>query len=259
MEVKGLSTMKLNRETIKYIAVITMILNHVALILLQPRTLLSDILTNVGYFTAVTMCYFLVEGYQYTRSKKKYAIRLAVFAVISQIPFSIAFRKSSYETLQQLQPDVPLWIMFFLGFNMMFTLLLCFGILVAKENVKNPILRYTIIIMLTLISIWSDWALMAPIYTLLFSWSYGSNRKTRIAYLIAALSYPFVTMFLWNDGWRIIDVTGGSVAIIISGLVITYLYDGKQSKKARTFSKWFFYLIYPIHIMSLCLIRDYII
>lgn len=61
----------MNRDTIKYIAMITMLLNHVSFIFLEPGTVLAEILTAVGYFTAPVMCYFLVEGMTYTRSPKK--------------------------------------------------------------------------------------------------------------------------------------------------------------------------------------------
>lgn len=248
----------INRETIKYFAVFTMILNHVANILLEPKTLISDIFVNIGYFTAVTMCYFLVEGYHYTRSKKKYAIRLLIFGIISQIPFSIAIYKPIYDTILETKPQTPLWVLFVLGFNMIISLLLCFGILAAQEKIKNPILRYTVILLLILLSKYTDWAYMAPIYTLMFSWAYGSRKKLPIAYLVSALAYPFVAGYLWHNGDRIIDVTGGSIAIIISGIVIMFLYNGKCSRK-KTFSKWFFYVIYPLHLIILCFIRDFIL
>ncbi len=57
-----------------------MLLNHIANIFLEPGTLLFEIFVDVGYFTAITMCYFLVEGYGYTRSKEKYGKRLLLFA-----------------------------------------------------------------------------------------------------------------------------------------------------------------------------------
>lgn len=65
----------MNRDEIKYIAMFTMLLNHIANIFLEPGTLLFEIFVDVGYFTAITMCYFLVEGYGYTRSKEKYGKR----------------------------------------------------------------------------------------------------------------------------------------------------------------------------------------
>ena len=92
---------ELNRDQIKYFAVFTMLLNHVANIFLQPGTFACEALKDIGYFTAPVMCWFLVEGYRYTRSVKKYAGRLLIFAVISQLPYYLAFapesaRKISY-------------------------------------------------------------------------------------------------------------------------------------------------------------------
>ena len=72
----------MNRDTIKYIAMVTMLLNHISFIFLEPGTLLAELFTAVGYFTAPVMCYFLVEGMGYTRSSKKYGQRLLLFAVI---------------------------------------------------------------------------------------------------------------------------------------------------------------------------------
>lgn len=59
----------LSRDAIKYIAMFTMLLNHIADIFLQTGTWLCEIFIAVGYFTAISMIYFLVEGYQYTHSK----------------------------------------------------------------------------------------------------------------------------------------------------------------------------------------------
>ncbi len=80
-----------NRDIIKYIAMVTMLLNHISVIFMEPGHVVSEIFLNIGYFTAITMCYFLVEGYKYTHSKKKYAIRLTIFALVSEIPYCLAF------------------------------------------------------------------------------------------------------------------------------------------------------------------------
>ena len=75
----------LNRDTIKYIAMLTMLLNHLSTIFLDRGTFLGELFLDVGYFTAPVMCWFLAEGYQYTRSKKNYAVRLFLFALLSEI------------------------------------------------------------------------------------------------------------------------------------------------------------------------------
>lgn len=81
----------LNRDTIKYLAILAMLLNHIANLFLTPGTLLCEIFLDIGYFTAITMCYFLVEGFHFTHSKRKYGQRLLLFAILSQVPFMLCF------------------------------------------------------------------------------------------------------------------------------------------------------------------------
>ena len=113
----------MNRDQIKYVAMFTMLLNHIANVFLEPGTFLFEVMVDVGYFTAITMCYFLVEGYCYTRSKEKYGKRLLLFALISEIPFCLAFTEEG--TIS------------FVSMNMLFTLFLCFLILYAMEKIPS--------------------------------------------------------------------------------------------------------------------------
>ena len=99
----------LNRDVIKCIAMLTMLLNHISQIFMKSGYFLSELFLDIGYFTAITMCYFLVEGFQYTHSKKNYAIRLLIFALISEIPYCMAFTNNG--------------VLEFQGLNMLFTLL----------------------------------------------------------------------------------------------------------------------------------------
>ena len=104
----------LNRDVIKYIAMFTMLLNHISHMFLAEGSMTAFVFEYAGYFTAPTMCYFLVEGYAYTRSKKRYGLRLLAFALLSQIPYRLAFG--------------------FGNLNMLYTLLCCFLILVVDRK-----------------------------------------------------------------------------------------------------------------------------
>ena len=92
MKVKGVFSM--NRDAIKMLAMFTMLLNHIANALLPAGQPLTNLFLFIGYFTAVTMCYFLVEGYGYTRSKRNYAARLLVFAIGFRLLPSLPLRWS---------------------------------------------------------------------------------------------------------------------------------------------------------------------
>ena len=149
----------LTRDAIKYLAIFTMLLNHIANVLLPENTILWEVFIDIGYFTAITMCYFLVEGFYYTHSKRKYGERLLIFAGISQVPYMIAFGNSQL--------------------NMIFTLFICFMILVVQERMMASKWRIPLLILLLLLSVYSDWAILAPVFTIWFHESWG-NRKRMI-------------------------------------------------------------------------------
>ena len=239
----------MNRDVIKYIAMFTMILNHIANIFMDPGTLLFTVLVDIGYFTAPVMCYFLVEGYHYTRSKKKYARRLAVFALISEVPFCLAFS----------EVYVGEKTIAFCGFNMIFTLFLCFCILLAMDYIKNDFLQIFVIAGLFVLSLFSDWALVAPLFTILFARAGGDKQRIRNAYLIGAGLFALMN---FSPGADLTETLLGfiyallsAVGILGAGVVIVRLYNGKRLECGKTFSKWFFYWFYPVHLMMLGIIR----
>ena len=235
----------LNRDVIKYIAMLTMLLNHISTIFMESGSFLSEFFLDIGYFTAITMCYFLVEGYQYTHSKKAYAIRLLLFALISEVPYCLAFTQDG--------------IIGFEGLNMMFTLLICFGILVVFERTSDKGLRFTYTLFSIILSLFCSWAILAPIFTLLFIWSKGSDKKIKLSFIIAVLLFAAFNLAggisRFSVTTNILYALGSMVGTGLSGIVIVYLYNGKRMEKGRGFSKWFFYWFYPVHLLILGLIR----
>lgn len=235
----------LNRDVIKYIAMLTMLLNHISGIFLEHGTLLAEIFQDVGYFTAPVMCWFLVEGYQYTRSKKKYACRLFVFAVLAEYPFCLAF---SYGTELS-----------FSGLNMLFTLFFCFLILLAGEKIKNKFLKILVWLLLILVTGICDWPFMAAIYTIMFSYTCHSKKRAAVSFVFAAAIFAgfmyLSNSFMYPEGEAILRTLCASLGVLSAGVVVLCFYNGKRMERGRKFSQWFFYLFYPVHLLILGWIR----
>src|SRR3712207_2561951 len=93
-------------STLKIIAVICMLIDHIAAILILmgifykviPCKNINPNISGIYFFMRAIgrvcfpiFCFLLVEGYVHTSDKKKYALRMFIFALISEIPFNLAF------------------------------------------------------------------------------------------------------------------------------------------------------------------------
>ncbi len=105
-------------STLKLVAIFTMLIDHTAATILQnilvargmnnldptdtqavmqfyadnaSLNVLMVAMRLIGRIAFPIFCFLLVEGFLHTRNVAKYAIRLALFAAISEIPFDLAF------------------------------------------------------------------------------------------------------------------------------------------------------------------------
>ncbi len=98
-------------STIKIIAIVAMFIDHLAASLLTRilysaspesfnQTLYGVIMVMrlIGRLGFPIFCFLLVEGFHKTRNRRKYALRLGMFALISEIPFDLAFHGQVLET-----------------------------------------------------------------------------------------------------------------------------------------------------------------
>ena len=117
---------------------------------------------------------------------------------------------------------------------------------------RDRVLRGVCIVLLLCASLFCDWALLAPVFTLLFAWARGNRTRQKAAFGAAALLYGGMAGLGSGQVW---EAVGCAVPILVSAFVILYLYNGRRAACGRTFYKWFFYAFYPAHLLVLGLLR----
>lgn len=243
---KGIIVMKvLNRDVIKYLAIVFMFMDHVIQIFMERGTFQYNLLDALSHFTFVTMSFFLVEGYQYTKSKKAYVKRIFMFGLISQLPYVLAF--SGREGLN----FVPLNIFFTLGF--------CFLMIFGLGRVNKAMMKVLIVVASVIICAFCDWSCFAPLFTLAFYWAKGNKKRLVIVYVFDILLFGATNIsgYLVHGEYMTacIELLIATCGIILSGICIVALYNGKRMSIGRNFNKWFFYLFYPAHLLFLGVLR----
>ena len=251
-------------STLKLIAIITMLIDHIGAAILERYWMVNGydritsleeesvwvdnnaalyysdfVIRSIGRIAFPIFCYLLVEGFYHTRSKAKYALRLFIFALLSDVPFDLAFKgKLTFENQ-----------------NVYFTLL--FGLLciwlvdiVVKHfsDKKVVVVLLSIPIVVTFMTIAllcrTDYS-ACGVATIFALYSIGTaekkkNKKPILSFVIGVL---------------ILSLFSSTIEIFaLVGLVFICRYEGRRGLKL----KYVFYLFYPLHLTVLYLIAYFL-
>lgn len=247
-------------DMLKIIAAVTMLTDHIGAAvlwtLLQSGALrtaeyaglqqMYHIFRDIGRTAFPIYAFLLAEGFFHTGDRKKYLYRMALFFILSEIPFDMAI----YGKLT------------FGKQNIFLTLLIGLVVLCGLEKAK-AVRNGGVWAAGTDISVWeigisalgcaaagilhSDYGAYGVLLIVLF---YETGRMERclirdryrqISGFRTAACVMGYLLFLWEP-W------------CITGFLLLLFYNGKRKQKSRGV-KYFFYFFYPVHLSILALIR----
>lgn len=174
---------KTDANTIKLIAVIAMTIDHVTWMIYPgyPKEFVPILLHIIGRLTCPIMCYFIAEGYHYTKNLNKYTVRLFLFAFISH--FTYVFASMDFVNWKSFIP-------FYYGSILNQTSVmwsLAWGVVMLRvvncRSVQKNTVKVILIVLICLISFPSDWSCVASLCILAF----GTNRgkfKTQMLWMV---------------------------------------------------------------------------
>lgn len=218
--------------TLKIIAVVTMLIDHLAAAVLARYIYttgdvglipLYDAMRQIGRIAFPIYCFLLVEGVNRTRHKGKYLVRMLLLALISEIPFDLAFSS------QILEFDFQ---------NVFFTLTISLAAMIGlgwiAEKIKSFVAQQILIVLVTLAS-------MAVAYLIQSDYNCGGVACVLIMYFLR-----------YN---RKAQLIAGYVAFVLilkelmalPAFVALAFYRGKKGFS----NKFFFYGFYPLHLLVL--------
>ena len=244
--VSCLNRIKLSCTVLKIIACVMMLIDHVGYGILHNymavhgMDIAPDVYTNInkvytvlrgiGRLAFPIFTFFLVEGFFRTKNIRKYALRLAVFAIISEVPFDLGlYGKPFYRDHQNIM------ISFFLAL-----LMLAF----IRFLEKNTLGLSRPVVYLAQICAVISFADAAYLIHADYSWK---------CMLLAAVLY-----FTKDSG--AFHLLAGAASTCWEkfaplSFVLLYFYD--PDKKPRF--KYSFYIFYPAHLLIIYLVAKFII
>ena len=235
MEKESEKPFALNAYQLKIIAIIAMLIDHIAWAFVPLNTIQGQALHVIGRLTAPIMCYFLAEGFFYTRDLKKYILRMGLFALISAVAFSF-FESGGY--------------LRFSGMGMIYTLF--FGLLAITVRLRTSwpwAVKITLVVLLCFCSVIGDWPVLGVLWPYYFAVYRGNPKKQFLAFSIAGaveVIYFIRTMAVLRPELWWLQLCQAGIFLAIPLLLC---YDGTLG--GHRGMKWLFYLFYPAHLFIL--------
>ena len=180
---------------------------------------LYDLMRLVGRLAFPLFCFLLVEGFLHTSNVKKYALRLALFALVSEVPFDLAVFGTLFDPKHQ---------------NVFFTLLIGLLVMIAADRFREKVWVQVVIYaagMAAGLLLQTDYGYKGVLLIIIL-YIFRYERKTQA--LAGALTISW-------------ELTAPLAFLPILA------YNGKRGLSMR----YFFYWFYPVHLLILCALRPF--
>ena len=217
----------LDGTALKIIAMTSMVIDHLGDMFFGGALWMR----MIGRIAMPIFAFCIAEGYSHTSDRKRYLMRMGLFALISEIPFDLAFSG---------KPELGHQNIIFTFFLSIIALLLYDRITGSgKGNGKvKTVLGVLDVLAVTALSLIlrADYTLFAVISVFLFYVFRKKDHLVRAAIGVAFLALTRTVGYYCATGLSFIPLA---------------MYNGKKGRGL----KWLFYVFYPGHLLLLWLIK----
>ncbi len=245
----------ISRDMLKYIAAVCMLIGYFLVYTIKELQLLglrppvSTLLYQLQFIAPPIFFFFIAEGFRYTRSRKKYALRLLIAAFVTQIAKVLCCHLTFSLSL------------FLHSWNVMVTLLLGLAALMLWECKLlagwhagvSLVVRCLLVGACCAVSflLQAEWAIAGVLFILNFHVFRERPYLRMLLYEVIVLGYVSIGM---GGIGAILSQWNLIAAMTLPILLITWFYNGEKGRHP-VFAKWFFYLFYPAHLLLIFVVR----
>ena len=242
-------------NVLKWIAIVSMLIDHTAAVLISysPPLLfglgLYDMMRLVGRMAFPIFAYGIAQGCVYTHDARRYLGRLLLFAVVSEVPYQLAL----YQTFPP----------HFATSNVFFTLFAGAACCEIVKFCKSKGKRWAWVAVVPVAAIvvlcemrhtdYGGFGVLCILLPYLF-WKSKPARLVSFAsvvafyYIVVANFYGFSSALAWVGDSYVFQYMVQQTVFALLGVGLVALYNGQPGSKK---GKWFFYLFYPAHLVLL--------
>jgi len=220
---------------LKLIAMAAMLIDHLSYIIIPSDTPQQWLVHLIGRTAAPIFCYLIAEGHYYTSNKKKYLLRLLIFAVISHLPYVLYF-------------DIPL----FQATSVIWSLAMGLIALIGATHKRYSIpVKFGIVAVCCLLAYNANWNYIGVLWVVGFGLFRDNFRLQMLVFSLIGFVF-YILPGLIEVGPYVTYRFG-----ILLSILFLYLYNGNLGKNTIV-SKWGFYFFYPLHLLVLYLLRIFV-
>ena len=219
----------LDTNFLKLFAILTMVVDHVGTVFFPQHPEFRW----VGRLAFPIFCYCLTVGLMYTRDIRRYLGRLALFAVVSQPFFVLAFHPHNF------WEELTSWNIFV---TLFFSLLAIYGVKERKW--------WLFALALFTVSWWNfDYSGTGITLMLIF---YLCRNRPRLGAALYLLSYLPALMNGWPEDPLCLTVGGLCIDWSFFAVLAAPLIFCATHSRIKI-NRWFFYAFYPAHLAAIAL------
>lgn len=225
----------MNAFHLKLLAILTMVIDHIGLFFF-PELFWMRI---VGRLSFPLFAFLIANGAKHTKNGTWYFGRLLIFALLSQIPYTITHRA--------IIPD-------YTGLNIFFTLSIGLLAIYITKHLKHPLFFFLATTVFGLFAELMDagYGIYGVFMIALFYRYFMHIKQTVISQSIATVLFNTIPVLLADR--VMLRMTLNQITAIqpiaLLSLVFIGLYNGKEGPKM----KYLFYLFYPLHFLIIYLL-----